>query len=206
MQAQCQAFNIDLKWLPCLAEMMFQSLNTRLLASEPDLCLAILEPEHCLIEMEFYFPLSPIQASGLQAIFTTHSQYDLNGLQFNQVEGMLKGFVDLIFAFKGKYYVLDYKSNHLGHQRADYHKDQLTPVMIHSQYILQYHIYTVALYRYLQRRLPDFDYESHMGGSLYLFLRGLHTDFGAEYGVFYDLPSEALISALSDYFTQELER
>jgi exodeoxyribonuclease V beta subunit len=72
--------------------------------------------------------------------------------------------------------------------------------MAEHHYFLQYHIYTVALHRYLGSRLPGYDYERDFGGALYLFFKGMHPDSGPECGVFSDLPPLARIEQLSAIF------
>jgi len=73
----------------------------------------------------------------------------------------------------------------------------LREVMMTELYVLQYHLYTVALDRYLAFRIPEYQYRQHFGGVYYLFLRGMSLDGGSEYGVFRDRPSETLIRELS---------
>ena len=84
--------------------------------------------------------------------------------------------------------------------------------MAHHHYFVQYHLYTVALHRYLRWRLgAAYRYDEHLGGVLYLFLRGmdgpdtpLTTDARADlhgarpHGVFFDRPARAVIERLSD--------
>ncbi|MFA6283740.1 MAG: hypothetical protein WC633_06335, partial [Desulfurivibrionaceae bacterium] len=94
----------------------------------------------------------------------------------------------------------DYRSNHLGTSRDDYAQDKLPAAMAEHHYFLQYHIYTVALHRYLGSRLPGYDYERDFGGALYLFFKGMHPDSGPECGVFSDLPPLARIEQLSAIF------
>jgi len=119
-------------------------------------------------------------------------------LQPNRLNGMLKGFMDLVFAHQGRYYVLDYKSNWLGAEPAAYRRDRLDEAMARESYLLQYLIYTVALHRYLRLRVPDYDYERHFGGVYYLFLRGMDPAQGPACGVFHDRPAPALVVALDD--------
>ena len=69
--------------------------------------------------------------------------------------------------------------------------------MASGHYFLQYHLYTVALHRYLKQRLRRYRYEQHIGGVYYLFLRGMTPDTGARYGVFFEKPPEARIKQLS---------
>ncbi|MEQ8163783.1 MAG: hypothetical protein ABRQ34_09685, partial [Smithellaceae bacterium] len=58
-------------------------------------------------------------------------------------------------------------------------------------------LYTVALNKYLQKRVKNFDYEKHFGGVFYIFLRGLNAEAGRENGIYFDLPDNALIQQLS---------
>jgi exodeoxyribonuclease V beta subunit len=108
----------------------------------------------------------------------------------------MKGFVDLVLRHEGRFYVLDYKSNHLGDRPEDYGPVQIARAMTEHRYHLQSLIYTVALHRYLRGRLPGYDPGRHLGGSLYLFLRGMRPELGPERGVFRSRPSPALIQDL----------
>ena len=50
--------------------------------------------------------------------------------------------------------------------------------MSQHHYVLQYHIYAVAMHRYLQLRLGEaYSFASHFGGVRYLFLRGMSPDY-----------------------------
>ena len=55
-----------------------------------------------------------------------------------------------------------------------------------------------ALHRYLRYRLPDYDYDAHFGGALYLFLRGMDPDHPEGSGVHFDRPPAAFVEALSE--------
>jgi exodeoxyribonuclease V beta subunit len=69
-------------------------------------------------------------------------------------------------------------------------------------YILQYHLYVLALCQYLRMRHPDFSYASDFGGVFYLFVRGIDSRLGPEYGVYFDFPKPSLISALGKSLIQ----
>jgi len=58
-------------------------------------------------------------------------------------------------------------------------------------------LYVLALHRFLAARLPDYDYDRHVGGAAYLFLRGM--DEGSR-GVFVDRPPRALIEQFDHHF------
>jgi exodeoxyribonuclease V beta subunit len=87
----------------------------------------------------------------------------------------------------------------LGGQQVAYRQENLQAAMVREQYILQYHIYTVALHHYLQLRLPNYRYEQHFGGVFYLFVRGMQPTWGATYGVYHDVPHPELVQDLSNY-------
>jgi exodeoxyribonuclease V beta subunit len=157
-----------------------------------------------LSELEFYFPLKPITPKKLKTIFAEHGGPEITGdfpsqienLNFLPAQGFMKGFIDLIFQFQGRYYLVDWKSNFLGSRVEDYGKKTLLREMKENFYILQYHIYSLALHQYLKNRIRDYDYEKHFGGVFYVFLRGVDPERGAEFGIYRDQPGKELISAL----------
>ena len=85
----------------------------------------------------------------------------------------------------------------------DYRPAVLREAMGHSDYPLQALLYTVVLHRFLRWRLPGYDPGQHLGGVLYLYLRGMcgpetpRVD-GEPCGVFSWRPPVALVEELSD--------
>ncbi|MBU8911606.1 MAG: exodeoxyribonuclease V subunit beta [Desulfobacterales bacterium] len=150
-----------------------QVLETRLTPETPGFCLKDIQPDQRFNEMEFTFPVQPFK-------------------------GFMKGFIDLVIQHEGKWYIIDYKSNYLGDTYNHYSQDAMFDAMSDHNYFLQYHIYLVALHRYLSLRLKDYDYDTHFGGIFYLFIRGMHPDFGPGYGVFRDRPAKAVINYLPE--------
>lgn len=109
--------------------------------------------------------------------------------------GLLTGSADLVCCVNGRYYVCDYKTNWLGPHRNDYGPDAMLAAMRHGHYRLQYLIYLMALDRHLEQRLgARYRTAEHLGGAVYLFVRGI--GLGDEAGVFVDRPPAALINAL----------
>lgn len=108
--------------------------------------------------------------------------------------GFLTGFADLIAEHDGRYWVVDWKSNHLGNAASDYDPAALRHAMHGHDYVLQYHLYVLAWHRHLRSRLPGYDYDRHFGGVSYAFLRGAVP--GETSGMFYDRPPRALIEAM----------
>lgn len=118
----------------------------------------------------------------------------LRRLPGRALRGFLVGFVDLIAEHDGRYWVLDWKSNHLGNQRSDYTDQALEQAMHDHDYVLQYHLYVLALHRLLRARQPDYDPERHLGGVCYPFLRGVAA--GSHTGLFADRVPTALVHEL----------
>ena len=107
-----------------------------------------------------------------------------------------KGAIDLVIRFHNRYYIIDWKSNFLGMHHRDYRPDRLQQVMVRDFYILQYHLYTLALHQYLALRVPGYRYETCFGGVYYGFLRGVDTGRGVQSGIYSDRPPPALIEEL----------
>ncbi|TSE25548.1 exodeoxyribonuclease V subunit beta [Tepidimonas aquatica] len=89
------------------------------------------------------------------------------------LHGMLKGYIDLIFAHDGRYWVLDHKSNALGDADDAYHPAALQAEVLRQRYDAQAALYLLALHRLLRQRLPDYDPAQHLGGALCVFWRGV---------------------------------
>jgi exodeoxyribonuclease V beta subunit len=111
----------------------------------------------------------------------------------------MRGFIDIVFEHRGRYYLADYKSNWLGPTIDSYGGDALAKSMGREAYFLQYLVYCVALHRYLELRIQGYRYETHFGGVRYLFVRGMRPQSGAVRGVYADRPPVALIEALDRY-------
>ncbi|MFB9214725.1 exodeoxyribonuclease V subunit beta [Vibrio sinaloensis] len=178
-------------WLPVL-----QSLVDTVLATPLDgqsLVLNRKQPSQRLVEMEFLLPIEVLSSPALNRVIQRHDPLSAKAgdLGFQTVQGMLKGFIDLVFEDSGKYYVLDWKSNYLGDDVSYYHGDALKAAMAEHRYDLQYQIYALALHRFLASRLPNYDYQQHFGGVYYLFLRGM--DGESRHGIFSAKPSLELL-------------
>ncbi|MGD8171068.1 exodeoxyribonuclease V subunit beta [Vibrio sp. TRT 21S02] len=187
---------LDEAWLPVLQQMIDTVLETPL--DGKSLRLNEKGPSQRLVEMEFLLPIAVLSAPALNRVIQRHDPLSAKAgdLGFQTVQGMLKGFIDLVFEHQGKYYVLDWKSNHLGDDVNFYHGEALKSAMADHRYDLQYQIYALALHRFLRSRIADYDYQTHFGGVYYLFLRGL--DGESDNGIFSAKPSEE--------FLQEMDR
>ncbi|MEB3265055.1 MAG: UvrD-helicase domain-containing protein [Cyanobacteriota bacterium] len=151
---------------------------------------ADLEPAARLNEMGFDLSLGEVRAAGLAAAFADHPGSDLEpgyAARLAQLpiacRGYLTGSIDLVFRQpEGRWWVLDWKSNWLGDPATEsvapacgprhYGPGAMRAVMASHHYPLQAHLYLVALHRYLGWRLPNYRPELHLGGYVYVFLRG----------------------------------
>jgi exodeoxyribonuclease V beta subunit len=174
-----------------------------------------------LNEMEFYFPLKSISPEKLERLFqanrghqpgadgsssTTAADLPYRGgppetidrLQFSPTRGFMRGFMDLVFQWRDRFYLVDWKSNFLGSRTEDYGPVALALAMKKECYNLQYTIYTLALDQYLRLRMPGYRYEKHFGGVYYIFLRGVDPKMGSDFGIYRDLLSPERIGALRE--------
>jgi len=191
----------DAGWLPVLCAMLDDVLGCAL--DGQALRLRDIPARSRISEMAFEFPLAELNAARLNALLQQHDELAraAGPLLFGTVRGMLSGFIDLVFEHQGRYYVADYKSNHLGDSLADYLPQRLRASISEHRYDLQYLIYTLALVRLLRARLgSSYDYDSHVGGVYYLYLRGMRSDDGNAQGVFFTRPPHELIAALDALF------
>jgi len=152
-----------------------------------------------LAELEFLFPLGGSRLDAFAQLLAAWPDYARAPAEWitrrASVRGLMTGYIDLILRWQDRYYVLDYKTNLLGPARADYAAERLPAAIRDHDYDLQYLIYLVALQRFLRERLGEqYDYERHIGGTLYLFVRGMRE--GDRAGIHHDRPPVALIDAL----------
>jgi exodeoxyribonuclease V beta subunit len=186
--------------LPEYSQWMTEVINTPFLNIQSSDCIALKDLTDWYPELTFTFSLNrKFSKTSLQAFLEKHG-YSLTGLSGPSIYGMLTGAIDLIFSHEGKYYLADYKSNHLGNNYSAYTDDALKANNDKKAYTLQYLIYTVALHKHLSERIQNYDYETHFGGVLYLYIRGMHPEQKGK-GVFFDLPDKSVIEALADYFS-----
>ena len=176
-----------------------QQISHTPLSNEIGIALADLANKDCIKEMPFYLAIREhFDVEAFNRALKAHHHLPSEPLQFEQIQGMVRGSIDLVFRHNGKYYLVDYKSNFLGSTLADYNQEALKKEMLHSHYDWQYLIYTLALHHYLQSVVPHYDYARDFGGVFYLFLRGMNGE--PQSGVFYDRPSVELITELDGVF------
>ena len=161
-----------------------------------DIRLCDLDPTSVLDELRFELPVRTNHAAmtlrDIGAVMLDHLPDDdpyrsyateLIGAEPRRFRGFLTGAIDVTAALPAadgstRYVVMDYKSNAMRAAAklanpSDYGPAPLAAAMIDGHYVLQATLYMVALHRYLQWRLPGYDPARHLGGSMYLFVRGM---------------------------------
>jgi len=146
-----------------------------------------------LKEMEFHFSVGDVPAENVYRLIRDNNKHSVHHKHIPN--GYLKGFIDLVFKHDNRYYILDYKSNYLGANPADYEPPALKESVQHSDYDLQYYLYTIALNRFLQQRIPGYSYNEYFGGVFYVYMRGITDTPGS--GVYFDRPLARNIAALN---------
>ncbi|MFZ1987312.1 MAG: hypothetical protein WAU91_23085, partial [Desulfatitalea sp.] len=210
--AKLEAHGFEARWQPAVARMLARLVHVGLptQVESGSFCLAQVPSSRRVNEMEFYFPLKRVGGEKLKqyfkerggAFFADTAGRALERLTFAPMQGFMKGYVDTIFEHAGRFYLLDWKSNHLGNNWDDYALPRLSAVMAEEYYFLQYHLYVVALDQLLRQRLPAYDYQRHFGGVYYLFLRGIQGP-GAETGIYYTLPDGGWVTALRELLVEQ---
>ncbi|TVP99104.1 MAG: hypothetical protein EA359_17295, partial [Balneolaceae bacterium] len=179
--------HMDAKWTPVIQKMLKDVTGAAL----PGLELSAVKSSERLREMEFHFKSADAEPERLFRIIRKQSGNEPGSVR---ASGFMTGFIDLIIRQNGRYYILDYKSNYLGDDLTNYDVSHLQQEILTNGYDLQYHLYTLALVQYLQKRIPDFHYETHFGGVAYLFVRGMRA--GSPNGVWFHKPDQSVISQL----------
>jgi exodeoxyribonuclease V beta subunit len=204
--AKLKTHGFDQRWANAVDQMLANLAAVPLKAQNDQFVLAQVPKAHRINEMEFYFPLQAVGAAELRRLFERHGgqvldnepEKRLDRLTFAPMQGYMKGYVDTIFRFGGRYYLVDWKSNHLGDRYSDYKPEILNRTMVKDYYFLQYHLYVTALDQLLKQKIDKYEYTRHFGGVFYIFLRGIGSDRTNQTGVFYDLPNPCLVNGLEE--------
>lgn len=163
--------------------------------------LVLADLTRVLPEMEFWFGVRDANLPLLDALVTRHfvAGRPRAVIAAGQLNGMLRGFIDLVFEHEGRYYVADYKSNWLGASSLAYDEAAIGDAILEHRYDLQSAIYLFALHRLLKSRLGDrYDYEQHVGGALVFFVRGIHS---ASQGLHFERPPLAVLEHMESLFS-----
>ena len=197
-------FGIDAVWIEAARTMVTNALNTRLLSDADGNAGAgsafrLGDVDQPIVEMQFHLPIHGLRRGDLSRALEAHGYDARLAAGAGNINGFLNGYIDVVARVGDRWYVLDYKSNWLGNDLAGYSPEAIKRAMAQHGYHLQYLLYLTALHRMLRLRLPDYDYDRHIGGAFYLFLRGMRPDAPGS-GVYRDRPSRACIEAIDVCF------
>ncbi|MDI3262151.1 MAG: UvrD-helicase domain-containing protein [Fulvimonas sp.] len=138
----------------------------------PGCTLAALPPRAQRAEMAFHYLLDDVSLAAVRRACAEHGEPALvpRGAA-GTLRGLMSGKIDLVFEHAGRFHVLDYKSNWLGDTLDAYRPEQLGAAMDAHHYRFQALLYTLALDRYLRRRVPRYARSQRLGEAVYLFVR-----------------------------------
>ncbi|HXJ58792.1 MAG TPA: exodeoxyribonuclease V subunit beta [Verrucomicrobiae bacterium] len=200
---ELQAGGLALEWLGAVSATVRRTLQMPVAvpSRSVNVQLCTIGRGQRLNELEFQFPAAAITLDRLRSALghvpaAPGFARSLDRLGFKPARGFIKGYIDLVFEADGAFFIVDWKSNWLGNSLEDYSPPRLQAIMSEKFYVLQYHLYTVALHLYLSRRQPGYDYDRHFGGICYLFVRGCDPE-RPELGVFRDRPPRQTIERLT---------
>ncbi len=187
-------------WLKAFLLMPWDSLPETAISS--GFSLATLSTRSWAVELEFLLESHSVSTQQLDQLVTRYTldQQPRPAALPNQLNGMLKGFIDLVVEQDGRFYVVDWKSNKLGDDDSAYTHEAMSAAILKKRYDLQYSLYLLALHRQLKARLADYDYDQHIGGAVYVFLRGWQ---GETSGLFFERPPKELIESMDQLFRGE---
>ena len=191
-------FGIEPRWAP-VASAIVANVRATPLREPGESSFRLSDLRAAVVEMEFHLPVVGLDRPRLGGCLKAHGYPDPFAQAAATIDGYLRGFIDLVAEHQGRYYVVDYKSNWLGGDAAAYGQAPVRRAVYENGYHLQYLIYLVALHRHLRLRLPDYDYDRHLGGAFYLFVRAMTPQRPAA-GVYFDRPSRACIEAIDACF------
>jgi exodeoxyribonuclease V beta subunit len=188
-----------------LLSMLQDMTQTPLLPTHaPTLTLQAVRPAQRLNELAFDLHMPQANIAALvhtMASMGLHAPHVAPQVLRQTFSGHLRGFMDLVFEHDGRYYVLDWKSNHLGDTPKQYASDALDRAMVQHSYHLQHVLYALALRRHLRRSLrTDAAVDASWGGALVLFVRGVRPSWrsrdGQPTGVYFQRLSMAAMDTL----------
>ncbi|MBU3660509.1 MAG: hypothetical protein FGM14_11590 [Flavobacteriales bacterium] len=165
----------DTTFLNALTTLVQQTLGAAIQVGTDSIPLYAISRNKRVNELEFNFLVNQhVDYKALDQFFAPDSEREIH-VYGKDVMGMMTGFIDLLFEHEGKFYILDWKSNFLGDELHHYDQQAVLNAMNENNYHLQYLIYALAVEKFLRSKIPDFAFEKHFGGVIYLFLRGTRT-------------------------------
>jgi exodeoxyribonuclease V beta subunit len=189
-----------------IAEDMFKNvLSANIATVDSTFSLDQIRIKDAKTEFSFYHSINKISPRILKEIFsefateqTKEFAKNLEHLGFSMKKGYMYGEIDLLFRKDEKYYILDWKTNHLGANFANYSPAKIEENMCKHLYMLQAHVYSLATHLFLKQQLKDYDYDKNFGGFIYLYTRGVD---GEGNGYYFNKPARAFMENMEKRLT-----
>lgn len=199
IQLRCKKNCWDERWIDTLYDWLIYFKNQIFNLQDTKNQIELKRIKDYQVEMEFYFESRTVRAQEVDQLISkyTHSGKKRPPIEDRLLNGMFRGFIDLVFEDRGSYYVVDYKSNWLGINNYFYTHENMLNSILENRYDLQYTLYLLALHRHLKVRLKNYSYDKNIGGAICIFLRGLLSE---KKGIFFDRPPGHLIQRLDLIF------
>ncbi len=208
MQAELVRYNLDPVWIEPLAGELTKCLTGGIAEVAPAFCMYDLPLEDAACELHFLLPVADhdrhMDARSLGRAFARATEDPIRSygdrvgrVPPSRLRGFLEGYIDLVFRYQDRWFLMDYKTNQLGPLSTDYAPSALEETMFRHDYLLQYHLYSVALDRFLRQRVSGYRYERDFGGVIYLFVRGFQPDRSPTPGVYFHRPQQTVIRAIA---------
>ncbi|WWO99952.1 MAG: exodeoxyribonuclease V subunit beta [Candidatus Dasytiphilus stammeri] len=199
LETTMKKYGLNIAWMPVLNEWIDNILHVCIDNIE-HISLSKIVNHHKTTHWRFNLKAnSSLKIHHLHEIVRHYSTYTSEpSIKLNNLGNLLKGCIDLIFKFKNKYYLIDYKTIWLGKNTLAYDYQSLEKFIRYYNYDWQYILYTLAFHRYLQYYSSAYDYDIHFGGVYSLFLRGITRDQSR--GIWKFRPNKKLITTLDQMF------
>ncbi len=187
-------FDFDNKWSDTISQLIRTLSNLTIkskINGDSNILMKDIDIEKQFKEVEFYLKFKSEEEfiNAVKNDIDDDFKKSIERLDGAQLKTFLNGSIDMLFEYKDKFYIVDWKSNYLGDSTSHYCFNNLKSSISDALYFLQYYIYSTALYRKIGS-----DY-SKFGGVFYIFLRGIGEDSN---GVFFDKPSQQFFEAVKN--------
>ena len=188
-------FQIDTSLALKVREGIFRIINVSLGRKLLNKKLIDISSNNILKEVKYNLTLSyngkNINSYDISKCFLLDQEFEFGKSYSNKIndlqilnKGFHSGCIDCVVPIgnkleDSKWWVIDWKSNFIsGSENSDclpgnYNYENMKEEMIKHHYPLQSHLYLLALHRLLKWRLKNYQPNLHLGGYVYLFLKGL---------------------------------
>ena len=160
-------------WIEPLAEWMADFIGREFALPDADVRFRFAGLTGVVAEMEFWIAARATSIPGARPAGVRTRSVAPVAARGGSAKRHAEGLHRPVAGARGRYYVVDYKSNWLGPDDALYNCEaRMRQAVLEARYELQYSLTCWPCIDCCWVRLPGYDYEHHIGGAVYLFLRG----------------------------------